>query len=125
MRRLSMSVNKVILVGRLGTDPELRFTSEGKALCNFPIATTEKWSSEDGKKNEKTQWHRVVCWGQLAENCDRYLKKGREVYLEGRIQTRSYEDKDGSVKYFSEIIALSVVFLGTNNKDEPQEGDAA
>lgn len=119
-----MSINKAILVGRLGADPELRFTSEGKAVCSFSIATTERWSDENGQKNEKTQWHRIVCWGVLAENCDRYLAKGREVYIEGRIQSREYEDKDGVTKYITEILALNVTFLGSSQKPEPDENAA-
>lgn len=120
-----MSVNKVIIVGRLGADPELRFTSEGKPVCSFSIATSEKWQGEDGQKNEKTQWHRIVCWGNLAENCDKYLSKGREAYIEGKLQSRSYEDKDGITRYVTEIIALNVMFLGSNQKNDPAEGEAA
>lgn len=119
-----MSINKAILVGRLGADPELRFTSEGKAVCSYSIATTEKWNDENGQKNEKTQWHRIVCWGTLAENCDKYLVKGREVYIEGKIQSREYEDKDGITKYVTEILALNVTFLGSSQKSAPDENAA-
>lgn len=119
-----MSVNKAILVGRLGADPELRFTSDGKPVCSFSIATSEKWIGEDGQKNEKTQWHKVICWGLLAENCDKYLVKGREVYVEGKIQNREYEDKDGITRYVIEIVALNVTFLGGAQKVETEENAA-
>lgn len=112
-----MSINKVILVGRLGADPELRYTSSGSLVCNFSVATSEKWTDETGDKQEKVEWHRIVSWSNLAENCNKYLIKGREVYIEGRIQTRSYEDKDGLIKYITEVIAMKVEFLGSIEKE--------
>lgn len=105
------SVNKVILVGRLGADPELKYTPQSKALCNLRVATSESWKDKGGTKQERTEWHRVTAWGQQAEHCNQYLRKGSEVYLEGRLQTRSYE-KDGRKQYATDIVADKVVFLG-------------
>lgn len=116
-----MSVNKVILVGNLGRDPEVRSTPTGQSVCNFSVATTEKFTSRDGSNKESTQWHNVVVWGKLADNCGQYLKKGRQVYVEGKLTSRSYEAKDGSGKrYVTEVVAQSVQFLGGK-----QEGDAS
>ncbi|EPZ49902.1 single-stranded DNA-binding protein [Halobacteriovorax sp. GFR7] len=107
-----MSVNKVILVGRLGQDPELKYTPSGMAVCNFSLATGESWTDKNGQKQERTEWHRVVVWGKLAELCGQYLAKGRQAYLEGQLQTRSWEDKDGNKRYTTEINARTVQFLG-------------
>lgn len=107
-----MSVNKVILVGRLGQNPELRYTPSGAAVANFSLATNENWSDKQGQKQERTEWHRIVVWGKLAELCNQYLQKGREAYLEGRLQTRQWQDKDGNTKYTTEIHAQTVQFLG-------------
>lgn len=107
-----MSVNKVILLGRLGQDPELKYTPGGSAVCNFSLATTESWTDKSGQKQEKTEWHRVVVWGKLAELCNQYLAKGRQAFLEGRLQTRSWDDKDGNKKYTTEILASTVQFIG-------------
>ncbi|AYF43532.1 MULTISPECIES: single-stranded DNA-binding protein [Halobacteriovorax] len=109
-----MSVNKVILVGRLGQDPELKYTPSGMAVCNFSLATGESWTDKNGQKQERTEWHRVVVWGKLAELCGQYLAKGRQAYLEGQLQTRSWEDKDGNKRYTTEINARTVQFLGGN-----------
>ena len=106
------SVNKAILVGNLGRDPELRYTKSGGPVCNFTLATNEKWKGQDGQLNERTEWHRVVAFGRTGELCAQYLAKGRSVYLEGRIQTREWEDKEGSKRYTTEIIANTVQFLG-------------
>jgi single-strand DNA-binding protein len=105
------SVNKVILVGNLGADPELKATPSGKSVCNLRIATSESWKDKSGAKQEKTEWHRVTVWGDTAENCGKYLAKGRSVYIEGRLETRSYE-KDGSKRYSTDVVADRVVFLG-------------
>lgn len=99
------SLNKALLIGRLGKDPELRHIPNGNAVANFSVATFEKWTDKDtGEKKEKTVWHNIVVWGKLAEICHQYLKKGSLVYLEGRIENRSYDDKDGNKKYISEIV---------------------
>ncbi len=105
------SVNKVILVGRLGADVELKYTPAGRAVANLRIATSESFKDKSGDKQERTEWHRVTAWGDTAENCSKYLSKGRSVYIEGRLQTRSY-DKDGQKHYSTDIIADRVVFLG-------------
>ena len=107
-------VNKVIIVGRLGKDPEVRYTTNGQAVANFTVATSENWTDKtSGQKQEKTEWHRIVVWGRLAELCRDYLKKGRQVYVDGRLQTRSWDDRDGTKKYTTEIIANTIQFLGT------------
>ena len=104
------SVNKVILIGNLGADPELKYTPSQRPLCNLRIATTEVYKDKSGQRQEKTEWHRVTVWGDQAENCNKYLSKGRSVYVEGRLQTRSY-DKDGQKHYATDVVADRVVFL--------------
>ena len=106
------SVNKVILVGNLGRDPELRYTQGGQAVANFTLATNEKWSDKQGNAQERTGWHRIVVWGKQGENCAQYLQKGRSCYIEGRLQTREWEDKDGNKRTTTEINAQTVQFLG-------------
>lgn len=106
------SVNKVILVGNLGADPELKYTSSNRPVCNLSVATNETYKDKSGQKQEKVEWHRVTVWGDQAENCSKFLAKGRSVYLEGRLQTRSWDDKDGQKRYATEIVADRVVFLG-------------
>lgn len=116
------SVNKVILVGNLGADPELKYTPAGKAVCNLRIATTETWKDKNGGgKQEKTEWHRITVWGDMAENCSKYLAKGRSVYVEGKLQTRSY-DKDGHKHYATDVVAERVVFLGGGKEGGRSEG---
>lgn len=107
-----MSVNKVILVGRLGQNPEVRYTPSGSAVANFSVATNEAWTDKSGQKQERTEWHRIVVWGKLAELCSQYLAKGRQCYVEGRLQTREWTDKDGVKKYSTEVQAQTVQFLG-------------
>src|SRR5690242_18791407 len=109
---MHMSVNKVILVGNLGKDPEVRFTQTGSAVANFSIATSEQWNDRDGKRQERTEWHNIVVWGKQAESCGQYLAKGRQVYVEGSIRTRSYDDKTGTKRYVTEIVAQRIQFLG-------------
>jgi single-strand DNA-binding protein len=107
------SVNKVILLGNLGADPEVRFTPGGQPVANFRMATTDSWMDKNSnQRQERTEWHRVVVWGKLAELCGEYLKKGRQCYVEGRLQTREWQDKDGQKRYTTEIVANQVVFLG-------------
>jgi single-strand DNA-binding protein len=105
-------VNKVILVGNLGADPELRYTSGGQAVTELRLATSRKYTGKDGSTQEDTQWHRVVVWGKQAENCKQYLSKGRQCYVEGRLQTRQWEDRDGNKRYTTEVVAEQVQFLG-------------
>ena len=106
------SVNKVILVGNLGSDPELKYTPSNRPVCHLSIATNEVWKDKSGQKQEKTEWHRVNVWGESAENCSKFLTKGRMVYVEGRLQTRSWDDKDGKKRYSTDVVAERVVFLG-------------
>ena len=105
------SVNKVILVGNLGADPELKYTPSSRPLCNLRIATTDVFKDKSGQRQERTEWHRVTVWGDQAENCHKYLSKGRSVYIEGRLQTRSY-DKDGQKHYATDVVADRVVVMG-------------
>lgn len=118
-------VNKAILIGNLGRDPELRYTENGTAVCNFSLATSEKWTDKSGEKQKRTEWHRIVVWGKQAENCSEYLKKGRSTYVEGRIQTREWNDKEGEKRTTVEINAINVTFLGGEKEahhSEPDDG---
>ncbi|MBZ4415210.1 single-stranded DNA-binding protein [Myxococcus sp. RHSTA-1-4] len=110
-------VNKVILIGNLGADPEVRFTPGGQAVANFRIATSDSWTDKNGQKQERTEWHRIVVWGKLAELCGEYLKKGRQCYIEGRLQTREWTDKENRKNYTTEVVANSVTFLGGGGRD--------
>jgi single-strand DNA-binding protein len=105
-------VNKVIIVGRLGTDPELKTVTGGQSVARLSIATSENWTDKQGQKQERTEWHRIVVWGKLAELCGKYLSKGRQAYIEGRLQTRQWEDQQGQKRYTTEIVANTVQFLG-------------
>lgn len=113
-------VNKVIIVGRLGSDPEVKTVSSGQTVCRLSVATSENWTDRDGQKQERTEWHRIVIWGRIAEVCGQHLSKGRQVYLEGRLQTRSWEDQQGQKKYTTEIVANTVQFLGSNDRSQGQ-----
>ena len=116
------SVNKVILIGNLGKDPELRTTPQGTSLARFSIATTTVWKDSSGAKKEKTEWHDVVAWERLAQICGEYLHKGKQVYVEGSLQTRSWEDQNGQKRYKTEIKASNVVMLG--RREEGMRGGA-
>ena len=126
-----MSVNKAILIGNLGKDPELKYTTSGKAVCNFSLATSERWKDKSDEKQEKTTWHNIVAWGKQAEIIKEFLTKGNQVYIEGRIENRSYDDKDGNKKYISEVVVQSLQFVGgkattptTKNKEaQPPDDD--
>ncbi len=117
------SVNRVILVGNLGADAELRYTGSGMAVANFRIATTEVWKDKDGQKQEQTEWHRISLWGKMAEAVSQYLTKGKQVYVEGRIQTRKWQDKDGQDRYSTEIKADKVTLLGGGPRSGQAERD--
>ncbi len=118
-------VNKVILLGNLGQDPEIRYMADGTAVTNFSIATSETWKDKQtGEKKERTEWHRVVAWRQLGELCGKYLAKGRQVYIEGKLQTRSWE-KDGVTRYTTEIVASEVQFIGGNRDESAGRGRPA
>jgi len=107
-----MSINKVILVGHLGKDPDLRYTPTGTPVATFSLATSEKFKDRDGQPQERTKWHNIVAWRGLAETCDKYLHKGKQVYIEGKITTRKYQDRDGQDRYITEIIADQMQMLG-------------
>jgi single-strand DNA-binding protein len=105
-------VNKVILIGNLGADPTMRYTPSGTAVANFNVATSERFTNKSGEKETRTEWHRVVAWSKLAEICNQYLKKGKQVYIEGRLQTRQWEDQSGNNRSTTEVIATNMVMLG-------------
>lgn len=108
---MARGINKVILVGNLGQDPELRYTGNGTAVCNMRLATSDSYKDADGNMVDKTEWHNVVAWSRLAEICGEYLKKGSQVYIEGSLQTRSYDDRDGNTKWITEIKAREMLML--------------
>lgn len=114
---MASGVNKVILIGHLGADPDMRYTPSGAGVCEFRLATTESWKDKNGQRQERTEWHRIVVWGKMAEICAKYLAKGRQCFIEGRIQTRSWDDKEGQKRYMTEIVANEVQFLGGGNRD--------
>ena len=109
---MASSVNKVTLLGHLGKNPEVKYLPSGQAVCEMSIATTDTYKDRNEQQQERTEWTRVVVWGKTAENCAKYLQKGRQVYLEGRLQTRSWDDKEGKKQYMTEVVASTVVFLG-------------
>lgn len=109
---MARGVNKVILVGNLGADPEMKYTPSGTPICTFRLATSETFKDRDGNQQERTEWHRVVAWSKLAEICGQYLAKGRQVYIEGSIRTRSWDDNEGNKRFMTEIVARDVQFLG-------------
>ncbi len=117
-----VGVNKVILIGNLGKAPELRRTPSGQNVASFPLATTERFSGKDGEKRENTEWHNIVAWGRLAELANQYLSKGRSAFIEGRIQTRSWDDRDGVKRYRTEIVANSIQFLGSGGSNGGSNG---
>ncbi|MBC7370295.1 MAG: single-stranded DNA-binding protein [Bdellovibrionaceae bacterium] len=114
-------VNKVIIVGRLGADPEVKAVGQGSTVTRLNVATSENWLGKDGQKQERTEWHRIVVWGKLAEICGKHLSKGRQVYVEGRLQTRQWEDQQGQKKYTTEIVANTVQFLGSASGERSNE----
>lgn len=115
-------VNKVILIGNIGADPELRYTPSGTAVTNFNMATNETWTDSSGERQERTEWHRIVVWGRLAEICNQYLRKGSKVYIEGRLQTRSWEGQDGQKRYTTEVVARDMQML--DSRDEMEASNA-
>jgi single-strand DNA-binding protein len=115
-------VNKVILIGNLGADPERSDTPGGHVRATFRIATSEQWTGKDGEKQERTEWHRIVAWGRLAEICGEYLHKGKQVYIEGKLQTRSWEDADGNRRYMTEVYALGMQMLGSSGRESRPSG---
>ncbi|HDL98030.1 MAG TPA: single-stranded DNA-binding protein [Desulfobacteraceae bacterium] len=119
-------INKVILIGNLGADPEIRYTQSGTPVVNFRIATTERWKDKDGQQQEQTEWHNIVAWKRLAEICGEYLAKGSKVYIEGKLQTRKWQDQNGNDRYTTEIIAKEMKMLsprGTTDNSNQGGGD--
>ena len=110
------SLNKACILGNAGKDAEIRYTNNGKAVASFSVATSESWKDQSGAMQERTTWHNIVAWERLAEICGNYVKKGKQVYIEGRIQNRSYDDKDGVKKYISEIVATDLILLGGGDR---------
>ncbi|RMG39537.1 MAG: single-stranded DNA-binding protein [Candidatus Dadabacteria bacterium] len=120
-----MSVNKVILLGNLGKDPELRYTASQIPVCSFSMATNERRKDQSGNWSDHTEWHNIVTFGKTAENCAQYLKKGRQVYVEGRLQTRKWEDKEGRARYTTEVLANTVQFIGSRADEAVEKTSSA
>jgi len=116
---MARGVNKVILIGNLGQEPELRYTGSGTAVCNMRLATNESYTDRDGNEVDRTEWHNVVAWGRLGEVCNEYLQKGSQVYFEGSLQTRSWEDQEGNTRYTTEVKAQEMMFLDSNRQGSP------
>lgn len=114
-------VNRAILIGRLGRDPEMRYTSSGTPVVNFSLATDERWSNQNGERQTRTEWHNIVVWGKLGEICNQYLTKGKLVYIEGRIQTREWDDRDGNKRRTTEIVAAEMKMLDRRDDNPRRE----
>jgi single-strand DNA-binding protein len=119
------TINKVTLIGNLTRDPELRYTESGRPICSFGLATNRVWTEDSGEKREETDFHRIVAWGKLGELCDKYLKKGRHVYLEGHIRSHQYEDKDGVTRAVTEIVLEDMVMLDSKPQEKTEEKGTA
>ena len=120
---MARSLNKAMLVGYVGKDPEVKHTNNGTAICNFSVATTESWKDQQGAKQERTEWHRITVWKRLAEIVGEYVRKGTLVYVEGRIETRKWQDNDGNDRYTTEIIAREVLMLGSKDQAPRQTSE--
>ncbi len=122
---MTRGLNKVMIIGRLGRDPEMRYTPSGRPVTSFSVAVSRTWKSSEGERNEETEWFNIVAWGSLAEICKQHLAKGREVYIEGRLQTRSWEDPDGKKHYRTELVAREMIMLDAprRNSQEPEAVD--
>jgi single-strand DNA-binding protein len=110
------SLNKILLIGRLGKDPEIRYTPDQSPVASFSLATGESWTDKSGTRQERTEWHNIVAWNKLADLCKRFLSKGQQVYIEGRVQTREYTDRDGNKRRITEVIASQMVLLGSRSQ---------
>lgn len=121
---MSRGVNKTVHIGNLGQEPELRYTDSGTAVCNMRLAVNESYTNADGERIDKTEWINVVAWGRLGEICNEYLDKGSQVYFEGKLQTRSWEDRDGNTRYTTEVKAQEIMFLDGNRDGGPSDPDA-
>lgn len=118
-------MNKAMLIGNLGCEPEIKYTDKGTAICNFTLATNEVWKTRDGQKNERVEWHRIAMFGKLAEVAGKYLHKGSKVYIEGKIQTRSWTDDKNARKYSTDIVVHEMIFLGGGGKQDDGDGFVA
>ncbi len=121
---MTEGLNKCMIIGFLGADPEIRYTQQNQAVCKFRVATTESYQNRAGERQERTEWHQVVVWGKQAEIAQKYLAKGRQVYVEGRLQTRSWEDRDGKKRWSTEIVANRFLFLGGGSRSDRPPADA-
>lgn len=121
---MARGLNKVMLIGNLGRDPEMRYTPSGRPVTTFSLATNRTWKSTDGERRNETEWFNIVAWGSLAEICNKYLKKGRQVYIEGRLQTRRWEDDDGNKHQNIEVVAKEMVMLGDKSKPNGDDAEA-
>jgi single-strand DNA-binding protein len=121
---MSRGLNKVMIIGRLGRDPEMRYTPSGRPVTTYSVATTRSWNSSDGERHSETEWFNVVSWGSLAEICKQYLTKGQQVYIEGRLQTRSWEDNNGNKHNSTEIVANEMIILGDRREGGPEEEES-
>ncbi len=124
---MSRGLNKVMIIGHLGRDPEMRYTPSGRPVTTFSVATTRSWTSADGERHEETEWFNVVAWGSLAEICNQYLHKGQQVYVEGRLQTRRWEDNEGNKHFTTELVAKEMIILGDRrdiSNDAPISSEA-
>lgn len=128
---MSRGLNKLMIIGHLGRDPEMRYTPSGRPVTTFSVATTRSWHSADGERHEETEWFNVVAWGSLAEICNQHLRKGQQVYVEGRLQTRRWEDSEGNKHYTTELVAKEMIMLGdkretytADDHDDEGEGEA-
>jgi single-strand DNA-binding protein len=120
---MSRGLNKVMIIGHLGRDPEMRYTPSGRPVTNFSVATSRTWKTSDGERREETEWFNVVAWGSLAEICNEYLTKGQQVYIEGRLQTRQWEDDEGNKRKTVEVVAKEMIMLGDRKKKSDSEDD--
>jgi single-strand DNA-binding protein len=121
---MSRGLNKIMIIGHLGRDPEMRYTPKGRPVTNFSLATSRSWKTSDGERREETEWFNVVAWGSLAEICNEYLAKGQQVYVEGRLQTRQWEDDEGQKRKTVEIVAKEMIMLGDRKKSASTEDDS-
>jgi single-strand DNA-binding protein len=122
---MSRGLNKVMVIGHLGKDPEMRYTTSGQPVTTFNLATNRSWNTSDGERRTETEWFNVVAWGNLAEICNQYLAKGQQVYIEGRLQSRRWQDNDGGKHASVEIVANEMIMLGNPRKSDPQENESS
>jgi single-strand DNA-binding protein len=115
---MARGLNKVMIIGNLGRDPEMRYTPSGRPVTTFSVASTRSWVASDGERHEETEWFNIVCWGSLAEICNQYLQKGRQVYIEGRLQSRRWEDSEGRKHFTTEVVAQEMIMLGDRREEE-------